>query len=161
MGYLFRTMKPGEAEFLKEMQYEALYVPEGGEPFPKTIVEDPGIAKYYENWGRAGDMAIVAVDEDTETLVGAIWARLFTAERAGYGFVDAHTPELSIAMLPHFRGKGIGTKLLASFITLARQKKIGALSLSVDRANPAIRLYQRSGFKEVKPGPNPTLLLKL
>lgn len=161
MSYLIRLMKPGEAGFLKEMQYEALYVPKGSAPFPREIVENPAIAKYYENWGRPGDMAIVAVDQEAEILVGAIWARRFTAEHPGYGFVDEQTPELSIALRPPFRAQGIGTKLLGSFISLARQKKIAALSLSVDGTNPALRLYLRFGFKEVKPGDSPTLLLKL
>lgn len=161
MNYLIRPMKPGEAEFLKEMQYEALYVPKGSAPFPKEIVENPAIAKYYENWGRPGDMAVVVVDQQAEILAGAIWARQFTAEKPGYGFVDEQTPELSFAMLPQFRGQGLGTRLLGSFIDLARQKKIVALSLSVDRTNPALKLYLRFGFKEVKPGANPTLLLKL
>jgi hypothetical protein len=38
--------------FLREMLYHALYVPEGHEPFPRTIVNDPGIARYVVDWGK-------------------------------------------------------------------------------------------------------------
>jgi ribosomal-protein-alanine N-acetyltransferase len=44
--------------------------------------------------------------------IGAAWLRLWSKDEQGYGFVDVHTPELSMAVRPEFRGQGIGTLLL-------------------------------------------------
>ena len=42
--------------FLWEMLYESLYVPEGEQPFAREIIEEPFMAKYVQDWGRAGDL---------------------------------------------------------------------------------------------------------
>ena len=56
---------------------------------------------------------------------------------------------IDITLLPPFRGKGIGTALMKDLIKQAdkSQKKI---SLHVEPANPALRLYQRVGFIHIK-----------
>ena len=52
---------------------------------------------------------------------------------------------IDITLLPPFRGKGIGSFLLGELIKKSNkaQKKI---SLHVDPVNPALKLYQCSGF---------------
>jgi GNAT superfamily N-acetyltransferase len=70
------------------------------------------------------------------------WLRCFPASEPGYGFVDESTPELSIAVLPAYRGKGIGSRLLERLL-----QGVDAASLSCDPANPAWRLYVRLGFE--------------
>jgi ribosomal protein S18 acetylase RimI-like enzyme len=56
---------------------------------------------------------------------------------------------IDIALLPAHRGAGIGTKLLKELQAEARAagKK---LSIYVERFNPARRLYDRLGFKQVQ-----------
>jgi ribosomal protein S18 acetylase RimI-like enzyme len=71
--------------------------------------------------------------------------RLFTQQNPGWGFVDEHTPELSMAVLPQYRNLGIGTALLQHIIDATRTD-YDALSLSVDPRNPAVHLYTRYGF---------------
>ena len=61
-------------------------------------------------WGRPGDNAVVAIDEFQP--VGAAWYRLFEQDEPGYGFVDEETPELTIAVVPSRRGRGLGEELL-------------------------------------------------
>lgn len=51
-----------------------------------------------------------------------------------------------MAVLPGFRGKGIGTALLKRLIEDAREAGYPALSLSVDVRNPAYKLYCKLGF---------------
>jgi GNAT superfamily N-acetyltransferase len=74
---------------------------------------------------------------------------VFTAGNKGYGYIDDETPELSIAVLPEYRGKGIGTDLLRHLIEEVRVRH-RALSLSVSSDNPAIHLYKRLGFEVVE-----------
>lgn len=143
MNLTTRLILPADEAFLWEMLYHALYVPEGEEPFPRDIVEQPEIAQYVQNWGQPDDAGLIALMDDKN--VGAVWIRRIRA----YGFVADDTPELSIAMLPGYRGLGIGTKLMKELIALL-QTRYAALSLSVSKENPALRLYQRLGFNVVK-----------
>jgi ribosomal protein S18 acetylase RimI-like enzyme len=128
------------------MLYHALYAPPGQVPFPREIVNEPGLRRYVEGWGRPGDFGVIALEEGQP--VGAAWARLLTGANGGYGYVNDATPELSIAVLPDHRGRGVGSQLLAWLIETA-QGRCPALSLSVSRENPARRLYERAGFTVV------------
>jgi GNAT superfamily N-acetyltransferase len=55
---------------------------------------------------------------------------------------------MDIALLPGHRGKGIGTKLL---LDLQREAAgcSKSLSIHVERFNPALRLYERHGFRMI------------
>lgn len=128
------------------MVYLALYVPPGATPFPREILREPQIARYAEGFGRAGDIGFKAIDENLE-IVGAAWLRTWTEDNCGYGFIDAKTPELSIAVLSRCRGMGIGTALMSQLIEAVSQRA-AAISLSVSATNRAMRLYQRCGFVE-------------
>jgi ribosomal-protein-alanine N-acetyltransferase len=131
------------------MLFEAAYRP--GVPRPPSVEDwgDPRIASYVRGWGRRGDVAVIAVDDDGRRL-GAAWFRLFSEEEPGFGFVDAETPEISIAVAPDSRGRGIGTALLEALADRACHEGFHALSLSVRPGNPAARLYERFGFARVE-----------
>jgi ribosomal protein S18 acetylase RimI-like enzyme len=62
--------------------------------------------------------------------------------------VASDVPELSIGVATGARGTGIGSALLDALLTLAREQGHRAVSLSVDRQNPARRLYERKGFRD-------------
>lgn len=55
---------------------------------------------------------------------------------------------VDIALLPHFRGKGVGTRLLSPILAEADAKGL-AVSIYVEFNNPALRLYTRLGFVKV------------
>ncbi|WP_232324890.1 GNAT family N-acetyltransferase [Halobacillus mangrovi] len=147
--YKLRQAIKEDHDFLREMLYEAIYVPEGKARPSKDIIDRPEIAKYLSGWGRAGDIAFIAIDED-ENPVGAVWTRLFDETNQTYGYINANTPVLSgMAVLPDDRGKGIGTLLLSEMINEVKKQGYSSMSLSVDPDNDARRLYEKYGFEKV------------
>lgn len=105
------------------------------------------LTRYVDNWGRPGDLALIA--HETGNRVGAAWLRLFPAHEAGYGFVDAQTPELSIAIVPSRRRHGVGQELMDGLLASARAAGHAAVSLSVEKDSPAVAFYERNGFEAV------------
>jgi len=59
---------------------------------------------------------------------------------------------VDISLLPEHRGAGIGTKLLRELQVEARSAG-KTLTIHVERFNPALRLYERLGFKTVEEQP--------
>jgi ribosomal protein S18 acetylase RimI-like enzyme len=145
MNYKLRSLTPADQPFLWEMLYQALYVPADETPPPRDAIYQPDLARYVQDWGRAGDRGFLARDLATGEPIGAVWLRFLIGEDKGYGYVNDQTPELGLAVLPAYRGQGIGTALLNALVADAP----GAISLSVSADNPALRLYQRFGFSIV------------
>lgn len=144
--YTIRPLEPTDEPFLWEMLYEAIHVPEGRPKPDRTILQEPALAHYVASWGQQpGDEGLLAIDQASGQPVGAAWLRFFTADDPGWGFVDVDTPEVSMAIVPAYRGQGIGTTLLKELIAQV-EGRYAALSLSVDPENPAMRLYERLGF---------------
>ncbi|MBP7692260.1 MAG: GNAT family N-acetyltransferase [Anaerolineales bacterium] len=143
---LIRPLTKHDGELVRTFLYHALHVFTGRPPFPLEIVEQPELRRYFAGWGRPGDSGVAA--KQGVQAVGAVWLRLWTADDHGYGYVDEATPEISIAVLPDYRGRGIGSRLLARLLDQA-QGRWPAVSLSVARDNPAGRLYARLGFAVV------------
>jgi ribosomal protein S18 acetylase RimI-like enzyme len=56
---------------------------------------------------------------------------------------------IEIALLPEHRRAGIGTKLLRELQDEARTAG-KALTIHVEKFNPALRLYQRLGFQQIE-----------
>jgi len=80
----YRQISENDYLFLREMLYEALFVPEGEEPFPESILDLPEISKYIEDWSSS-DFGHIA--QDGAELIGAVWGRLFIHANKGYGYV--------------------------------------------------------------------------
>ena len=148
MEITIRKISKNEIGFLKEMLYEAIFVEDGQPKLPYSIIEEPSLAKYIDNFGSEKfDLCLVAIKSGE--LIGACWGRLFNEDNKGYGFLDPETPELSIAIKKRFRNRGIGTKLITQIIELYKEAEIKSLSLSVDKKNLAAELYKRIGFKAI------------
>jgi len=153
-----REIKPVEYEFLREMLYEAIYFADENQKLPKSVVFEPQLSKYVDNFGQNGDLAFVIVVENE--LVGAIWARLFPESRQGYGFVDETTPELSMAVMENCRNRGFGTFLLEKLMEALKTNGFEKVSLSVDKLNRALNLYRRIGFETVSEHKTSLTMLK-
>ncbi len=132
--------------FLETMLYEAFFWDPAMTRPPFAVVRgEPEFARILAGWGRRGDRAVVA--EADGARAGAAWFRLWTPAAHSYGFVDAATPELGIAVVAGQRRNGIGRRLLRALIGRAREDGFPALSLSVSPQNPALRLYESEGFR--------------
>jgi GNAT superfamily N-acetyltransferase len=108
--------------------------------------EERPVYRYVQNWGRRGDAGVVAMDGPHS--YGAAWYRLFTEREPGFGFVDAETPELTLAVVPSRRGRGTGKELLEALLARARQDGYKAISLSA--ATPQAAYYEKFGFETVR-----------
>jgi GNAT superfamily N-acetyltransferase len=158
-NFFIRAASVEDQEFLREMLYQSLYVPEGGVSFPLDVVTRPELAKYVEGWGGAGDLGVVAVDSRDGDLLGAAWLRLLAGDERGYGYANDATPELAIAVRPEHRGRGVGTALLERLLEAARSV-YASVSLSVSSDNPAVRLYERMGFERAGGGGASVVMIK-
>jgi ribosomal protein S18 acetylase RimI-like enzyme len=148
-NYDMRFATNEDESFLFEMLYQSLYIEKGQPPFLREVLNEPKIARYVKNWGRESDLGFIAESFESKEPVGAIWCRLADGDDRGFGYLDDETPELAMAVLPEYRGKGIGTILLERFLATAA-KAYPAICLSVSPNNPAIRLYERFGFETVE-----------
>ena len=138
-----RLIQESDYACLPEFLYQAIYIPEGAEPPPRSIINDPNIIIYIKDFGaQQGDLGVVAQCAVTGQIIGAAWTRIISA----YGHVDNDTPELAISLLPPFRGYGIGTRLMNKLFDVLRINGYKQTSLSVQKDNPAVRFYQRLGY---------------
>lgn len=144
-----RKLKTSESDFLADMLYEAIFIPEGTDPLPKEVIKDKSLSKYIQNWGK-DKFDIALVMELDNQLIGAIWGRLLTDENKGFGYVDDTTPELSMAVKNDYRNQGIGTKLIKAIASEYQKIGVEYLSLSVDKANNASNLYRRLGCEIIE-----------
>ncbi|NQT26000.1 GNAT family N-acetyltransferase [candidate division KSB1 bacterium] len=148
-----------DTAFLEEISYHAIYLPPGQKPYPREIIKERSLWKYIDSWGKETDRGLIAVLQSNSEKVGAIWMRIFSKENPGYGFVAEDIPELSIAVLPEYRGQGIGTMLLEEMLKIA-ERRYRAVSLSVSIENMANRLYKRLGFKVVQQTSDSYVIIK-
>jgi ribosomal protein S18 acetylase RimI-like enzyme len=123
--------------FLWDILYYAAHMDEDAGVSPESAKTNPDLVKYVKDWGRETDIGSIAFEPDCNQLIGAAWIRLLA--------VDDTTPELAIAVLPQYVGRGIGTLLLQHLLEVAKQR-YPRMALSVRTTNPAKRLYERMGF---------------
>jgi ribosomal protein S18 acetylase RimI-like enzyme len=152
MAYVIRPVTPADERFLWEMLFYAAHMAEDGATSAEGAKTHPYLAKYVRGWGRNGDIGVVAVEGEGQP-IGAAWVRLLAGVEKNYAAIDDDIPELAIAVLPERIGQGIGERLLARLLAEA-WPTYQAVVLSVREANPARRLYERSGFVVVETATN-------
>ncbi len=64
-----------------------------------------------------------------------------------YGHVDDDTPSFAISLYKEYRGQGIGTQLMKDMLALLKKKGYERASLAVQKANYAVRMYEKVGFR--------------
>jgi len=136
MDYAIRPLTPADEPILWEMLYQALTASESEAPPERDIVHRPEFARFVEQWGNPGDAGFVAQDSTDQQLLGAVW---FRPPPAG------STPELAFAVKSGQRKRGIGAALLTQWVRANPEQS--EVSLRVGAGHPAVRLYERFGFK--------------
>lgn len=129
---------------LKDFLYEAIFIPDGVAPPPKDIIYNPELKLYYEDFGNGkADYGLVACID--EKIIGAVWVRIMN----DYGHIDDDTPSFSISLYKEYRGMGIGTALMDRMLKHLKNEGYMKASLAVQKANYAVRMYEKLGFKIV------------
>lgn len=146
----FRRLADTEEDLLETFLYLAIHQEDPTNPVSRSVLELPELATYISNRGRRSDHCLVA--EVGGVVIGAAWCRIYAGQVTGYGFVDDQTPELTMSLLPEYRGRGIGSELLGRLLELLQEKGFERASLSCQVSNPAYRLYQRMGFETLRLG---------
>lgn len=141
-----RPLRPDDQPLIWEALHVALWDPPPAALRPREVLEEPRIRIYAEDWGRAGDTGVAAELEGEAAPIGACWMRL-VPEKQGLAYVDEQTPQLGIALFPLFQYRGYGQPLLEGALKQARRVGFRQVALTVHPENPAIRLYERCGFR--------------
>ena len=141
MDYTIRSITTKDEPIVWEMLQYASH-----ESSLEAVKKQPCLAVYASNWGRFGDLGCLATKDGLN--LGMAWLRLWQNQAKGFGYVSNEIPELAIAVLPGYRGKGIGTNLLTQVLAMARKDFLG-VSLNIREDNPVLKLYERFGFVKV------------
>jgi len=130
-----------QTEEFMEILWTALN-PDGVTGRTRSILGDPIIKPYYEEWGQPDDIGFAAMKEGK--IVGAIWSRIKECVTREY----AEYPELGLGVLPEYQNMGIGSLLLNTLIENCRKKYPG-LRLGVnEKAVRVLSFYNKFGFIE-------------
>ena len=144
MNYTIRTMKKQEFPLLEDFLYEAIFISEGMEVPPRSVISLPELQTYIKDFGLLkDDFALVA--EIEKQIVGAVWVRIIN----DYGHIDSSTPSLAISLYKDYRKHRIGIAMMKEMLNLLRNHGYKSVSLSVQKANYAAKMYQKLGFKIV------------
>jgi len=93
MEYTIREMKMQEYPLLNDFLYEAIFIQDGVEPLPKSIITSSELQVYVDRFGALkDDFALVA--EIDKKIVGAVWVRIMN----DYGHINAETPSLALSI---------------------------------------------------------------
>lgn len=143
-----------ERPLLNDFLYEAIYIPDGVTPPPRSIILNDDLQVYVRDFGmQPDDRCLVAVVD--ERVTGAVWTRIMK----DYGHVADDIPSLAISLYKEYRNQGIGSDLLGQMLQLLRQDGYHKVSLSVQKENYAAGLYLKAGFEIWKETPEEYLMV--
>ena len=142
MNYQIRPIRKEEIPILGDFLYEAIFIPEGVAAPPRSILDDENLQVYIRNFGQMHDDRCL-VAEVGDKIVGAIWSRIMN----DYGHIADDVPSIAISLYKEYRNLGIGTDMLRQMLELLKADGYKSVSLSVQTANYAMRMYQKAGFR--------------
>ena len=133
-------LRSSEQKILTDMLHYAMRL----DDVNKSLSDLPKLAIYSEFYGYTSkDLGLYALVDNQ--LAGAVWIRRLNSEHGSNGYIDDNTPILNIAVLPEYRGQGLGSQMIEQLFIEA-----GALyeniSVSIVHDSLAISFYERHGF---------------
>ena len=144
MDHIIREMQGSEYPLLNKFLYEAIFIPEGMEKPPESIINAPELQVYVSEFGKKpDDRALVA--EVSGNIVGAVWVRIMN----DYGHIDDETPSFAISLYKEYRGFGIGTAMMKKMLSILKECGYKQASLAVQKANYAVKMYKSIGFETI------------
>ncbi|MBQ5315549.1 MAG: GNAT family N-acetyltransferase [Oscillospiraceae bacterium] len=145
MDYNIRKIEEKEYILLEDFIYEAIFIPEGVSPPPKSIINQPDLQVYIKDFGKEKD-DICLVAETDDKVVGAVWVR----DMNDYGHIEDGVPSFAISLCKPYRNYGIGTALMTTMISELRQRGYKKASLAVQKENYAVKMYRKVGFEVIR-----------
>lgn len=144
MNYIVRDILQEEYSLLEKFLYEAIFVPEGMDAPPESIIKQPELQVYVADFGKKKDDISLVAEVDAK-VVGAVWVRIMN----DYGHIDDATPSFAISVYKEYRGIGIGTALMEKMLCILKERGYKQASLAVQKANYAVGMYKKTGFEIV------------
>lgn len=145
MDYNIRKIEEKEYILLEDFIYEAIFIPEGVEPPPKSIINQPDLQVYIKDFGKEKD-DICFVAETNSKIIGAVWVR----DMKDYGHIEDGVPSFAISLYKPYRNFGIGTKLMKTMLSELKQRGYKKTSLAVQKENYAVKMYRKVGFEIIR-----------
>ena len=142
MNYNIRKIREDEYPILNDFIYEAIFIPEGVEPPPKSIINQPDLQVYISNFGKEKDDICFVAEADGK-VVGAVWVR----DMNDYGHIAEGVPSFAISLYKEYRNFGIGTRLMETMLCELKDRGYSRTSLAVQKANYAVKMYKKVGFE--------------
>lgn len=144
MNIEIRKWKDGEQAFLEDFLYEAIFIPEGVEAPSREIIQLPELQVYITDFGKRSDDICFLAEADGK-VAGAVWVRVME----DYGHLEEGVPSFAISLYKEYRNLGIGTALMERMLQELAQRGYEKASLAVQKANYAVKMYQKVGFEIV------------
>lgn len=142
MNYTIRKIREDEYNLLDDFIYEAIFIPDGVELPPRSIISQPELQVYIKDFGKGKDDICFVADVGGKT-VGAVWVR----DMLDYGHIANGVPSFAISLYKEYRNFGIGTKLMETMVSELKSRGYERASLAVQKQNYAVRMYEKVGFE--------------
>ena len=118
---------------------ELALVPDWTEAQKRTFVTQQFMAQhqYYQELYKGADLQIIETEQQA---IGRLYVH--------WQYSPTEVRIMDIAILPPYRGQGLGSKLLEA--VLRQGAVLGkSVTIHVEYNNPALHLYERLGFKKI------------
>lgn len=152
--YSIREIRTQEISLLEDFLYEAIFIPEGVNPPPRSIIRNEDLQVYVKDFGLFSDDRCLVAEIEGK-IVGAVWSRIMK----DYGHIDDDTPSIAMSLYKEYRNQGMGTELLRQMLQLLRREGYEKVSLSVQKENYATKMYLKAGFEVVKETPEEYIMV--